>query len=135
MPPDRARDARRWFLKPCEDLRASRHDLTATPPLVEDALFHAQQTVEKAAKGFLVWHARNFRKVHDLREIGGAAAAIDESLKPILQRAVRLGPFAGIFRYPTDMGVPTIEEVREALALAEEVYESVLARLSPEARP
>ncbi|WP_447972356.1 hypothetical protein [Nitrospira sp. Kam-Ns4a] len=34
-----------------------------------------------------------------------------------------------MFRYPTDMGEPTVEEAREALALAREVYEAILARL------
>lgn len=135
MPLDPPGEARRWFLKAQEDLRAGNLDLTATPPLVEDALFHAQQATEKAVKGFLVWHSRTFRKVHDLREVGGAAVAIDGSLEPLLQRAARLAPFAGVFRYPTDMGTPTAEEAQEALELAREVYNEILGRLPAEGRP
>ncbi|WP_447972355.1 HEPN domain-containing protein [Nitrospira sp. Kam-Ns4a] len=80
MPPEKAADARRWFLKARDDLRAGDAVLNIDPPLVEDALFHAQQATEKAVKGFLVWHGVAFRKTHDLREVGGSALAIDASL-------------------------------------------------------
>ncbi len=135
MPPDLAGEVRRWLLKARDDLRAGEAVLAASPPLVEDALFHAQQAVEKAVKGFLVCHGRPFRKVHDLREVGGAAIAIDASLELLLRRTASLSPFAGVFRYPADMGEPTPEEAEGALALAREVYESILARLPEEAKP
>ena len=135
MPPDLAQEVQRWLAKANDDLRAGGLVLTAAPPLVEDALFHPQQAVEKSIKGFLVWHGRQFRKTHDLREIGGVAIELDATLEPLLRRAARLGPFAGVFRYPTEMGVPTLEEAQEALGLANEVTEAILARLPEDARP
>ena len=135
MPPDRAEEVRRWLAKARDDVRAGEVVLAADPPLVEDALFHAQQAVEKSIKGFLAWHGRGFRKTHDLREVSGAAIGLDASLEPLLRRAAPLAPFAGVFRYPTDMGVPSLKEAREALALAREVYESLLSRLPAEAQP
>ena len=51
------------------------------------------------------------------------------------RRAERLTPFAWIFRYPGDVEEPPVEEVAEALALAREVYDAVLARVPAEARP
>ncbi len=134
MPADRSDEVRRWLAKAGADLRAGEVVLAATPPLVEDALFHAQQAAEKAIKGFLVWHGHSFRKTHDLREVGGAALELDPTLEPVLRRAVRLSPFAGVFRYPTDMGEPAPEEAQEALALARELYEAVLARLPGDVR-
>ena len=135
MPLDRATDVRRWFVKARNDLRAGEVDLAAAPPLVEDALFHAQQAAEKSIKGFLAWHGSAFRKTHDLREVSGAAIGLDASLEPLLRRAAPLGPFAGVFRYPTDMGVPSLKEAQEALALAREVYESLRSRLPNETQP
>ena len=135
MPPDAALEARRWFLKARNDLHAGQAVLAVDPPLIEDALFHAQQASEKAMKGFLVWHERPFRRIHDLREIGGAVLAIDASVESLLKRAVSLSPFAWVFRYPIEMGEPTLEEAREALALAREVYETILARLPEEVKP
>ncbi len=102
---------------------------------MEDAVFHAQQAAEKGLNGFLVWHGRSFRRTHDLREVGGAAIAIDGTLEPLLRRAARLTPFAGVFRYPTEMGEPTSDEAREALATAREVYDAILARLPADVRP
>ncbi len=135
MAPDRTHEVRRWLEKACQDLRAGDVVLEANPPLVEDALFHAQQAAEKAVKGLLVWHGRSFRKTHDLREVGGAALELDVTLENLLRQAVRLTPFAGVFRYPTDMGEPRPEEAREALALARELDEAVLPRLPVDVRP
>ena len=44
MPLDPARiaDTRAWLLKADEDLRAGAHQLTANPPYLADAAFHAQ---------------------------------------------------------------------------------------------
>jgi hypothetical protein len=54
MQPDAARraDTLAWLRKAEGDLRAATVDLGAEPPLVDDALFHCQQAVEKALKGF-----------------------------------------------------------------------------------
>ena len=136
MPPERNLEAQRWFQKAAQDLAAGTVVLNAAPPLVEDALFHAQQAAEKAIKGFLAWHGAPFRKIHDLREISGTAIAIDPSLEPLLKRAVVLTPFAGVFRYPAgDMGIPSKEDASQALQLAREVYQAILDRLPAEVHP
>jgi len=67
--PVRAADTRAWLSKAQQDLRAAALDLTASPPLLEDTLFHCQQAVEKALKALLTWHDRPFRKTHDLVEL------------------------------------------------------------------
>ena len=65
MQPDdlRLKDTQDWLARSDEDLRNAEHDLTAVPPFVRDALFHAQQAVEKACKGFLAWHDQPFPKI------------------------------------------------------------------------
>jgi len=64
MQPETAAEARAWFQKAANDLRGADIDLTAVPPLIEDALFHCQQAVEKAMKGYLAAHDRTFKKKH-----------------------------------------------------------------------
>ncbi len=137
MPPDATRvaDTQGWLRKAAGDLRGAEVDLAALPPLTGDAAFHCQQAVEKALKAFLAWHDVPFRKTHDLAETGEQCAAIDASLEAVCRRAERLTPFAWIFRYPGDAGEPGTEEITEALALAREVYNAVLARLPGETRP
>ncbi|MBN1653402.1 MAG: HEPN domain-containing protein [Deltaproteobacteria bacterium] len=71
-----------WLGKARLDLRAAEHDLLASPPLVEDTVFHCQQAIEKALKGFLVWHDNPFRKTHDIDETGEACIKIDPTLTP-----------------------------------------------------
>lgn len=64
--PVKIEETRSWFRKAGDDLRAASVDVEAEPPLLEDALFHCQQAVEKAMKGFLAWHDQPFGKTHSL---------------------------------------------------------------------
>jgi HEPN domain-containing protein len=41
-------EVRAWLQKAQNDLRGADIDLAASPPLIEDALFHCQQAAEKA---------------------------------------------------------------------------------------
>lgn len=127
--PTREADARAWLDKSQMDLRAARNSLGAAPPLLEDVLFHCQQAVEKVLKGFLTWHDRPFRKTHDLAVIGRQCIELDSSLEPLCRRAERLTVYAWFFRYPGESEEPVEEEARQALALAQEVYDTIRARL------
>ncbi|MBI4010917.1 MAG: HEPN domain-containing protein [Candidatus Rokubacteria bacterium] len=137
MPPDapRVADTRAWLRKAAGDLRGAEVDLAAKPPLSGDAAFHCQQAAEKALKALLTWHDVPFRKTHDLAEIGLQCATLDVSLEALCRRAERLTVFAWIFRYPGDVQEPPVGEVADALALAREIYDAVLARVPAEARP
>jgi HEPN domain-containing protein len=134
MQPDdlRLKDTQDWLARSDEDLRNAGHDLTAVPPFIRDALFHTQQAVEKACKGFLAWHDRPFRKIHNLEELGSLCAAVEDGLAGLAGQAAPLNKYAVRFRYPGEPYSPTIEEAREALALAGRIIEDILARLPGE---
>jgi HEPN domain-containing protein len=114
------------------DLRAARFEFTAQPPLTADIVFHCQQLAEKALKGFLAWHDVPFRKTHNLVEIGQQCAAIAPSIASLMQRAAYLTEYAWRFRYPSDLEEPPVAEAEEALLVAIEVYEAILALLPEE---
>jgi len=137
MPHDPARvaEAREWLQKASQDLRGARIDIAAEPPLLEDALFHCQQAIEKALKAFLVWHDISFRKTHSLEELGVSCETVDPSLQAVIDTAVPLTEFAWAFRYPGDHPAPTTEEAHQALATAVQTVAAVLARLPVEAVP
>jgi HEPN domain-containing protein len=127
-----------WFRRAASDLRAATYEFTAVPPLLGDIVFHCQQAAEKAMKGFLTWHNRPFRKTHSLEEIGEQCLEIDQTLNPMVDRAVPLTEYAWKFRYPggpDEPEEPSVAEAQEALAHAREVYEVVLSRLPAEVRP
>ncbi|MBI4585191.1 MAG: HEPN domain-containing protein [Planctomycetes bacterium] len=127
-------DTRAWLLKAKNDLRGADIDLEAQPPLMSDAVFHCQQAVEKAFKGFLTWHDVPFRKTHDLGELGQQCLAKDASLTQLCQQAERLTIFAWMFRYPGEPEEPTQEEAHAALNLSRSVFQAIEERLPPEAR-
>lgn len=135
MRPEALAEARAWFQKAANDLRGASIDLAASPPLLEDALFHCQQTAEKAMKGFLSAHDRPFKKTHDLDELGRDCEAQDASLVPLLAPSRDLTVFAWEYRYPGSPDVPSLAESRQALAIAQSVYEALLSRLPPSAQP
>jgi len=83
-------------------------------------------------KGYLTWHDRPFRKTHNLVEIGQQVAELQPELEPLLRRAAALTEYAWKFRYPGDPEEPTQEEADEALAIAREVFDTILARLPNE---
>lgn len=127
--PELVAETRAWLVRGADDLREAEHDLMAAPPLLRGAVFHCQQTAEKAMEGFLTWHSQPFRKTHNLSEIGGACAEVGRTLEPLLRRAAALTDFAWKYRYPGEPEEPSREEAETALALAREVYDAVLARL------
>ena len=82
MQPDdlRLKDTQDWLARSDEDLRNAEHDLTAVPRFVRDALFHTQQAVERACKGFLAWHDQPFPKTHNREELDSLCAGVDDGL-------------------------------------------------------
>jgi HEPN domain-containing protein len=111
------------------DLKAAEHGLTASPPLLADAVFHCQQAAEKTLKGFLMWFNIPFRKTHSLEEIGEQCLDLDPSLRDLVDKAVPLTEYAWKFRYPGEPQEPDFEEVKEALSIARDLYEAIVARL------
>jgi HEPN domain-containing protein len=133
--PELLDETRSWFVKAGRDLGAAAHLFTAKPPFLADIVFHTQQAVEKAFKGFLTWHSTPFRKTHNLEELGEQCLRLDASLKQTVDLAVPLTKYVWKFRYPDDPDEPTREEAEKALKLAREVFDAVLERLPREARP
>ena len=131
MRPDDARraDARAWLSKASADLRGASIDLAAAPPLLEDALFHCQQAVEKALKGLLAWHDEPFRKTHNLEELGRDVVRLHPELTDVIDRASLLTEYAWKFRYPGDVETPSESEARDAMALAHEAHAAVLVAI------
>lgn len=108
---------------------APRLTSTQIPPLIEDALFHCQQAVEKSLKGYLTAHDSPFKKTHDLDELSRACLEVDATLQAVVQPAIPLTIFAWEFRYPGDSIVPSLAEARQALTLAQALHTAILQRL------
>jgi HEPN domain-containing protein len=128
-PEFRTLEVRGWLLRASEDLRAGRHDLTASPPLLNDVAFHAQQCAEKAMKAYLVHREQPFRKTHNLTELGGAVARLETSLADLMRSASLMTEFAWRFRYPGELATVSQEDAMRALDTAESVLVAVVSVL------
>ena len=137
MSPDAARveDTQAWPRKALLDLDSARVLLDAHPPLLGNAAYHSQQAAEKAFKAFLAWQDEPLHKTHNLEEIGRRVAASEPSINALVDRAAELTEYAWKYRYPGPLEEPSREEAEETLALAREVYDTILARLPEEVRP
>ncbi len=133
--PELVEETRGWLVKAARDLANAAYELQAEPPFAGDAVFHAQQAVEKTLKGFLTWHGRPFRKTHNLTELGESCVALDSLLEPIVRPASHLTEYAWKFRYPGEPEEPTREETAEVLEIARRLHEAVLGRLPEDVQP
>ncbi len=125
-------DTKAWIEKAKIDLRGAEVDLAAQPPLVEDALFHCQQAIEKLFKAFLTFHDRPFRKTHNLEELGSACLELDPTLKNLVEESVPFTEFAWAFRYPGELVPPSLEEAESALTTARKAFQLIDRRLPAE---
>lgn len=137
MPHDPARvaEVRAWLAKARKDFDTADYELQAEPPFSDDIVFHSQQAVEKALKAFLPWHGVPFRKTRNLVEPGEACCRTEPAFEPLSRRAAPLTEYAWRFRYPGDPEEATAVEAAAALALAREVFDTILRRLPPEVTP
>jgi HEPN domain-containing protein len=128
---------RSWLTKAASDLRSARLLGSADDPPLDTAIYHCQQTAEKAVKAFLVSMEISPEKTHDIRKLTLQAAVHEPRFNEVMDMAVALTPYAWEFRYPDDLAetYPTREEFDEALQHAQAIYDFVMNLLPPGVRP
>jgi len=53
MPPEQVEEIRAWLIKAARDLEAARRLIETEEPLLDIVVYHCQQSIETAIKGFL----------------------------------------------------------------------------------
>jgi HEPN domain-containing protein len=135
MPPEELEEVRAWLLKASHDLEAAVYLSGLEDPLLDIVVYHCQQAMEKAVKGFLTLKASPFAKTHSLLPLVEQAAELDDGFEALLDHAEILSPFAWRFRYPGEVLDPDAEEAQKAVELADEALDFVLQRVPEEALP
>jgi len=118
-----------WLMKSRRDLLSAKRLARGKEPYFDTAIYHCQQSVEKAVKGWLVYHDQSFEKTHDLRLLVTQASEVDSKFKGWLDIAVQVAPYATAYRYPGEILEPTEEEYKEAFKAASGFYEFVCSLL------
>jgi HEPN domain-containing protein len=129
MQPEALAEAREWLGRAKRDLLAAERSLQGQPPLMDVAVFHAQQATEKALKAYLTAHGQTFPKTHDLVPLLSSCQAIDSEFGGFSQAALALTPYAVRFRYPGGPLEPEEAEARQAHQWAGEIVEFAASRL------
>jgi len=135
MLPEELEEVGAWLTKSAHDLQAAVHLSQTEQPLLDIVVYHCQQAMEKALKGYLTFKNSPFAKTHALVPLVEQAADLDTGFEDLLDHAENLSPFAWRFRYPGELLDPDEDEARHALALAREALDFVLERVPEDAWP
>ena len=101
---------REWLDRARQDLRSAEVLLDADPPLLQDAAFHCQQTVEKAIKGFLSHHDWRFERTHVMRYLIDPCVDLDGDFARWRDAAESMTDYAVQMRYPMPPRAVTEQE-------------------------
>jgi HEPN domain-containing protein len=122
----------KWMMKARSDLLSAKRLAHGKDPYLDTAIYHCQQTVEKAVKAWLVFHDQPFEKTHDLRLLVAQAAKSESKFKQWFNIAEQVSPYATAYRYPGETLEPDAEEFNKAFQAAQKFYDFVCTLLPPE---
>ncbi|MFH1098906.1 MAG: HEPN domain-containing protein [Candidatus Uhrbacteria bacterium] len=117
-----------WFKRANEDIGAAALMLDEGS-FPNPICFHAQQSVEKALKGYLAANEVRPEKTHDLLELLTACANFDTSFNSLRDDAQYLKRFYIEARYPGDFPSYTLGEAQKAYDAAKRIHSFVENRL------
>ncbi len=86
-----------------------------------------QQAAEKYLKALLVWHALDFPKTHDLRQLEDLLFSAAADVRLIDEQLQLLNPYGIDIRYPGRQA--TLEEAKEAVKAMKQVRQFARAKL------
>ena len=120
---------RRWLILALNDLRSARHEasLPEDEMVTSSVCFHSQQAAEKFLKAYLVARGVSFGRTHNIQHLIRLCSKEDPEFSSV--KAGRLTYYAVQARYPDEFYIPTVDEAREALRLAEGIKDFVLMKL------
>ncbi|MFH1117956.1 MAG: HEPN domain-containing protein [Pseudomonadota bacterium] len=118
-----------WLNKAEQDMRAAEVLLSAEPPFLYPACFHAQQAAEKYLKAALTRHQIEFPKTHAIEQLLDLLKQAEPETASALSEAAELTPYGVDIRYPGDQPEPDLAQSRRALELARKVRHTVLPML------
>jgi HEPN domain-containing protein len=130
-------ETKAWMEKAWRDLEMAHRAVAGNPPFYDMAVYHCQQSAEKAVKAFLVYHGKTYEKTHDIEVLVDLACDTNPKFSELVDAADALTPYATRFRYPNSTFAvePNAAEYQEALQHAQTIYEFVLHQLPEKAKP
>jgi HEPN domain-containing protein len=110
-----------WLLKADNDLRSAKKLIKGNNPILDTAVFHAQQCAEKALKAYLAFKKQPLQRTHDLVFLIELCIEFDNGFERFVDEANILSPYSSAFRYPDIILEPDKKDVLEAIEKAERI--------------
>lgn len=120
-------EVEKWLTISRRDLQSARALLKEL--LLENVVYHCQQSAEKSLKAYLVHQGIVFPKTHDLDVLLDLCSQSDADFRRWDDAADVLTPYATQFRYPSDSLEPEEEEAQQAIDLAASMFDFVMQKL------
>lgn len=113
-----------WFKIAIRDLKNSKALIDLGTQHKHAAAYHAQQSAEKAIKGFLTHSDCRVPKTHDLETLANLVANYDQSLANLILKYKSLSDLAIAYRYPDAENKPlTFAKAKSASKQAHLIYD------------
>src|SRR5580658_3760542 len=120
-------DILKWYKKADEDILSAILLIEASPAILDNGCFHCQQAIEKYLKSYLIYQGEQIIKTHNLNLLREKCSVYDADFEKYNFES--LNDYGVEIRYPDDFLVPTIDEVREFLQIAEDIKKLVLNKV------
>lgn len=121
--------SKEWLDHARDDLRVARYLMDAQPAPCEIICFHCQQAVEKALKGYLIFHDQEAPRTHDTELLCQMCGRLGDPFTLYEQGCVSLAKYAVAARYPNDMEID-LSETQTAINDAAAILEYVAGLIS-----
>ena len=129
MNPEKRDYIQNWLFRAREDIAVmNRLSDSEIEFYTSTICFHAQQSVEKYLKTFLIYHDIDFPRTHDVDFLLMECQKIDDTNFDLNLKS--LTEFGVSVRYPDDFYIPSVKETKEYLEIALTV-KSVVESLIP----
>jgi HEPN domain-containing protein len=119
-----------WLAVAERDLESAKLLGSSSQNLLDIAIYHTQQSAEKALKAYLSWKGQEIDRTHFLPGLVNSCISFDSEFKKLMDDAVDLNPYCTLYRYPDGDAGPTLSENQEAIAKAERILALVRSKFS-----
>ncbi|MDI6602767.1 MAG: HEPN domain-containing protein [Patescibacteria group bacterium] len=118
-----------WLLKAQEDEKSVQILLQEKGP-PNTICFHAHQIAEKCLKGFLIYHNKEFPKIHHLDLLLEMCLKVDKEFSKIKEEIFYLRPFYFETRYPGEYPQYNEKQARQSFEKAVKIKEFIINKIS-----
>lgn len=119
-----------WLYKAESDLKAAKKLIEGDAPVLDTAIYHAQQCAEKALKAYVSFKQQPVQKTHDVEFLVELCINFDKSFSQFIEDAETLTPYNTAFRYPDIILEPDMADVTDAIEKAERILKFVKELIS-----